>query len=96
MRESTTFTGISGAEDLLSCSVEKSKQAEEAKTIRKKHAGERLSLNLRNGAGKPLPIEMSHSLTERLAQPPIQIQLQALASITVTDIVILRFAMWSL
>lgn len=40
---------------------------------------------------KPLPIEMSHSLTERLTQPPIQIQLQALVSIMVTDIVIFLF-----
>lgn len=35
---------------------------------------------------------MSHSWTERLAHPPIQIQLQALASAMVVDIVILRFA----
>lgn len=35
---------------------------------------------------------MSHSLIERLAQPPIQIQLQALALIMVIDIVILHFA----
>lgn len=34
---------------------------------------------------------MSHSLIERLAQPPIQIQLQALTLITVTNTIILQF-----
>lgn len=48
---------------------------------------------------KLLPIEMSRSLTERLTQPPTQIQLQALVSIMVIDIVIFCFTvqrlLWS-
>lgn len=39
---------------------------------------------------KPLPIELSHSLTATLAPPAIQIQLQDLASVVVADIVILQ------
>lgn len=63
---------------LLTYSLGKKKQTKEAKTVRNKLSREHLSgySGYEKWNYKPLPIEMSPSLTERSAQPPIQIQLQ--------------------